>query len=151
MLMDGQNAMAYTGLLEAQMDSLHLAGFSSFIQFPPPNMSISTCRVKIGGLVDTIADIFPDAQGRWSIEGQLAEFADSELDIVKDAYTFSKSSSSLFHLLVDSITCDAAHVARLHLSGFNTQRWEMLLGTGEDNWIPACFNMYASICFSWRF
>lgn len=97
-------------------------------------------------LEDTITDIFPGAEGRWSVESQLAEITDVDLDIIKEASAFSKSSSSLFRLLIDCITCDAAHVANLHLSGFKTQQWEMLLGTGENDWMPARFSLYVCVC-----
>jgi hypothetical protein len=130
-----------TALLEKQMSLLRLGKVASYINFPPPQKTVATCRYAVESFGKAIADVFPDAVGRWNVESRLEEVTDAEIESIREAYAFSKASSSLFRLLVGCITCEAEHVARLHLSGFHTRQLEMLLGTGEHDWIPACFTL----------
>ncbi|RFU75778.1 hypothetical protein TARUN_6537 [Trichoderma arundinaceum] len=123
-------------LLELQTSSSRL---DKYVEFPPPGKTTAACRRLFESFRSTIMDIFPDGIRWWNAGSQLQEITDHEIDSIKDAYEFSKISSSLFRLLVSRITCEAKHVARLHLSGFHTGQLEMLLGTSDDDWIPASF------------
>jgi hypothetical protein len=111
----------------------------SHINFPPPPPKAAICRHTVESFGKVVSDVFPDVVGRWNIESLLEEVSNAEIEAIREADDFSKASSSLFQLLVSCITCEAEHVARLHLSGFCTGQLEMLLGTGEHDWIPACF------------
>jgi hypothetical protein len=110
-----------------------------YINFPPPQKSIAICRGVVESFGKVIADVFPDDVRRWNVESLLEDVTDIEIESIREAHAFSKTSSSLFSLLVGCITCEAEHVARLHLSGFHTRQMKMLLGTGERDWISACF------------
>ncbi|KAH7218858.1 hypothetical protein DER44DRAFT_846806 [Fusarium oxysporum] len=112
---------------------------TAYIEFPPQGTTIALCRDTIESFGKVVADVFPDTVGRWNVESRLEEVTDAEIESIKDADAFSKTSSWLFRLLVSCITCKAEHIARLHLSGFPTPRLEMLLGTDKHDWIPAIF------------
>jgi hypothetical protein len=128
-----------TALTENQTLPLETSKFTSYVNFPPPQKNIATCRSVVESFGKAIADIFPDAVRRWNVESLLDEVTEAEIESIRDADAFCKASSSLFSLLHGCITCEAEHIATLHLSGFHTRQMEMLLGTGEHDWIPARF------------
>ncbi|KAJ4328353.1 hypothetical protein N0V84_001224 [Fusarium piperis] len=128
-----------TVLLGERKPLFRLGEITSYIEFPPQGKTIAQCRGTIESFGKVIADVFPDAVRRWNVESRLEEVTDAEIESINEADAFSKTSSSLFRHLVSCITCEAEHVARLHLSGFPTQRLEMLLGTDKHGWIPALF------------
>ncbi|RYP66887.1 hypothetical protein DL771_007544 [Monosporascus sp. 5C6A] len=142
---DEQSTTSDTALLGKQTSLLRLGKVTSYINFPPPQKTVATCRYAVESFEKVIADVFPTAVGRWNVESLLEDVTDAEIEFIEETYAFGKASSSLFRLLVDSITCEAKHVARLHLSGFLTPQLEMLLGTGEHDWIPACFTRSRSL------
>jgi hypothetical protein len=124
--------------LEKQLPVLGLAELTSYISFPPL-LKAALCRHTVESFGKVVSYVFPDTMGRWNGESLLEEVTNAEIEAIREADAFSKASSSLFHLLVGCITCEAEHIARLHLSGFCTGQLEMLLGTGEHDWIPASF------------
>ena len=127
-----------TALLEKLLPVPELANITSYISFPPPRKAASYhCTVKEFGRV--VSCIFPDTVRRWSDEILSEGVTHAEEEVIKKTHAFSKDPSSLFQLLVGCITCEAEHIGRLHLSGFCTGELEMLLGTGENDWIPASF------------
>lgn len=127
-----------TALLGKQLPVLGLAELTPYISFPPL-LRVALCRHTVESFGKVVSYIFPDTVGQWSGEILLEEVTDAEIEAITEADAFSKASSSLFQLLVGCITCEAEHIATLHLSGFCTGQLEMLLGTGEHDWIPASF------------
>ncbi|OPB42086.1 hypothetical protein A0O28_0032030 [Trichoderma guizhouense] len=113
--------------------------FRCYVTFPPPQMAISKCRSIVESFLKVVRDVFSNEVRQWNAESLLREVTKIEIDSIRDASEFSRASSSLFQLLIGCITCEAEHVARLHLSGFYTGQLEMLLGTGEHDWMPASF------------
>lgn len=114
--------------------------FGSYnINFPPPQKTIGMCRGIVESFGKAVAEVFPNDTRRYTPESQLGDITDAELDYLREAHAFSKISSSLFSLLIKCITCQAEHFARLHLFGFHKRQMEILLGTGEQGWVSACF------------
>lgn len=127
-----------TALLGKQLPVLGLAELTPYISFPSL-LRVALCRHTVESFGKVVSYIFPDTVGQWSGEILLEEVTNAEIEAIREADAFSKASSSLFQLLVGCITCEAEHIATLHLSGFCTGQLEMLLGTGEHDWIPASF------------
>ncbi|KFY82286.1 hypothetical protein V498_08628 [Pseudogymnoascus sp. VKM F-4517 (FW-2822)] len=127
-----------TALLGKQQPILGLAELIIYISFPPL-LRVSLCRHTVESFGKAVSYVFPDTMGQWSGASLLEEVTNTEIEAIREADAFSKASSSLFQLLVGCITCEAEHIATLHLSGFCTGQLEMLLGTGEHDWIPASF------------
>lgn len=128
------NTMSEEKTLASTLDK-----FRCYVTFPPPQTTISKCRSTVEGFLKVVRDVFSNEVRQWNAESLLQEVTKIEVDVIKDASEFSRASSSLFQLLIGCITCEAEHVARLHLSGFHTGQLEMLLGTSEHDWIPASF------------
>lgn len=112
---------------------------SSYINFPPPQKTVIACQRLVESFGQVIDDIFAGEAKKWNAESLLQEITKEEVNSIQKAHEFSRESSSLFQLLVSSITCDTKHTARLHLSGFRTTQLEMLLGTCDDDWIYTSF------------
>jgi hypothetical protein len=109
------------------------------INFPPPHTTIAACRRMVESFGRVIDDIFSDGARLWNVESLLQNVTDAEIKFIREAHAFGEMSSSLFSHLVDSITCEAEHAARLHLSGFHTQEMEMLLSTCTQDRVSVCF------------
>ncbi|KAK2752267.1 pfs domain-containing protein [Colletotrichum kahawae] len=124
-----------TVLFEKQSDLSR----SYYVNLPPPQKTVEMCRGIVERFGKDVAEVFPDDARGWNSESLQDDITDAEIDYIREARAFSKISSSLFSLLVDCITCQADHVARLHLFGFHKRQMEMLLGTGEQGWISMCF------------
>ena len=110
-----------------------------YINFPPPGKTVATCRGVVESFEKDIAGIFPDDVRRWNAESLLDDVTDAEIEFIKEAHAFGKTSSSLFSLLIGCTSCEAKRIARLHLSGFCTRQMEMLLSTCDQGWISVHF------------
>jgi hypothetical protein len=111
------------------------------INFPPPHTTIAACRRVVESFGKVITDVFSDGARLLNVESLLQDVTDDEIKFIREAHAFGEMSSSLFSHLANSITCEAEHAARLHLSGFHTQEMEMLLST--------CNQDRVSVRFSW--
>ena len=109
------------------------------IHLPPPHTTIAACRRVVESFGRVITDVFSDGARLLNVESLLQDVTDDEIKFIREAHAFGEMSSSLFSHLVDSITCDAEHAARLHLSGFHTQEMEIVLSTCNQDWVSVCF------------
>lgn len=110
------------------------------IHFPNSVDGIMHCQLVLEDFGKAILKIFPGNSGQWNVDEQSEDYDQAEVSIIQEAHTFSKSSASLYNLIVKSINCQFPHRAGLNLSGFHSHRLEMFVGTcQEEHWVPTSF------------
>ncbi|KAI1740736.1 hypothetical protein F4680DRAFT_465012 [Xylaria scruposa] len=128
-----------------RLDALRILGTRDSnvrLQFTTSHTAIKACREHLRKFEEELYSVAQDTQSRWDIEIDLEEYTAAEIRAIKDAHEFCMASSSLFAQLVASIACQEDHLARLHLSGFQSGLVEMLLCKCKDQtWKPAFFDL----------
>ncbi|KAI0198197.1 hypothetical protein F4808DRAFT_436847 [Astrocystis sublimbata] len=112
------------------------------LMLPLSHAVTNRCRDHLRRLENVLLSVVDDAPSRWNIEVDLEDYTAAEIEAINDAHQFCAASSTLFAQLTASVACQEEHLARLHLSGFQSGLIEMLLcKCKEHTWKPAFFNL----------
>ncbi|KAJ2981443.1 hypothetical protein NUW58_g6689 [Xylaria curta] len=122
--------------------SLPTQATSTSARFLMSHTAIKASLEQLKKFEGVVRSVMQNVPGSWDIKTDLEYYTDAEINAIREADKFCMASSLLFNHLVASIAaCQGNHLARLHLSGFQSGLVEMLLcKCRSQTWEPACFN-----------
>ncbi|KAI1754550.1 hypothetical protein F4782DRAFT_492960 [Xylaria castorea] len=113
---------------------------SGYILFPQDTERIGSCRRIVSHFGMVLDRLVGDSVDLWAMKVQMLDYTPQDVEVIKNAYDFASTCSSLFEHIANSTECGTLHQARLDLCGFEEDRLRMNICTCQKkSWVPALF------------